>query len=302
MGEPADDDLFLLIFTSGSTGLPKAVRCTQGRIGRTGAHVAGIAELTDRRRRLRAAAVLPRRLAVHRVVGGRPRRHPDLDPGPVLGVGHRARHPRLRRHLPHLHRQGPQLHPERARGTRRRDRPAPAGHRQRGLRARHPRLRPPLRLPRPRQLRLDRGRDHHPPRPVDARGRPRHRGRLGQGARPRHRRRVPPRRVRRRPAGSPTSTTRSARSSRPRRRRASRATTATRPPPRSASATAPTGRATSPTATPTGGCSSPAGRTTGCASTARTSRPARSRRSSPATPTCARSPSTPCPTTRSATG
>jgi fatty-acyl-CoA synthase len=44
---PSDDDLFLLIFTSGSTGMPKAVRCTQGRIGRTGAHVAAIAELTD---------------------------------------------------------------------------------------------------------------------------------------------------------------------------------------------------------------------------------------------------------------
>ena len=44
---PSDDDLYLLIFTSGSTGLPKAVRCTQGRIGRTGTHVAGIAELTD---------------------------------------------------------------------------------------------------------------------------------------------------------------------------------------------------------------------------------------------------------------
>lgn len=43
--QPADDDLFTLIFTSGSTGLPKAVRCTQGRIGRTGAHVAEIAEL-----------------------------------------------------------------------------------------------------------------------------------------------------------------------------------------------------------------------------------------------------------------
>ncbi len=43
---PDADDLFLLIFTSGSTGLPKAVRCTQGRIGRTGAHVAAIAELT----------------------------------------------------------------------------------------------------------------------------------------------------------------------------------------------------------------------------------------------------------------
>lgn len=41
---PADpDDLFLLIFTSGSTGFPKAVRCTQGRFARTGAHVASIA-------------------------------------------------------------------------------------------------------------------------------------------------------------------------------------------------------------------------------------------------------------------
>jgi fatty-acyl-CoA synthase len=40
------DDLFLLIFTSGSTGLPKAVRCTQGRLARTGAHVASIASLT----------------------------------------------------------------------------------------------------------------------------------------------------------------------------------------------------------------------------------------------------------------
>ncbi len=40
-----DDDLFLLIFTSGSTGLPKAVRCTQGRFARTGAHVANVAEL-----------------------------------------------------------------------------------------------------------------------------------------------------------------------------------------------------------------------------------------------------------------
>lgn len=43
----ADDDLFLLIFTSGSTGLPKAVRCTQGRFARTGAHVAKVAALGD---------------------------------------------------------------------------------------------------------------------------------------------------------------------------------------------------------------------------------------------------------------
>jgi fatty-acyl-CoA synthase len=45
--DAAPDDLFLLIFTSGSTGLPKAVRCTQGRFARTGAHVAGIAGLGD---------------------------------------------------------------------------------------------------------------------------------------------------------------------------------------------------------------------------------------------------------------
>ena len=47
-GEAAtEDDLFMLIFTSGSTGLPKAVRCTQGRFARTGAHVASIAGLVD---------------------------------------------------------------------------------------------------------------------------------------------------------------------------------------------------------------------------------------------------------------
>ena len=43
----SSEDLFLLIFTSGSTGLPKAVRCTQGRFARTGAHVAAVAELAE---------------------------------------------------------------------------------------------------------------------------------------------------------------------------------------------------------------------------------------------------------------
>ncbi|HEX4863897.1 MAG TPA: AMP-binding protein [Acidimicrobiales bacterium] len=42
----SEEDLFLLIFTSGSTGAPKAVRCTQGRFARTGAHVAQVTELT----------------------------------------------------------------------------------------------------------------------------------------------------------------------------------------------------------------------------------------------------------------
>jgi fatty-acyl-CoA synthase len=44
---PGASDLFLLIFTSGSTGLPKAVQCSHGRIGRTGEHVASIANLAD---------------------------------------------------------------------------------------------------------------------------------------------------------------------------------------------------------------------------------------------------------------
>jgi fatty-acyl-CoA synthase len=44
-GSVTEDDLFLLIFTSGSTGLPKAVRCTQGRFARTGAHVADLTQV-----------------------------------------------------------------------------------------------------------------------------------------------------------------------------------------------------------------------------------------------------------------
>ena len=40
------ETLQLLIFTSGSTAAPKAVRCTQGRLARTGKHVAGIANLS----------------------------------------------------------------------------------------------------------------------------------------------------------------------------------------------------------------------------------------------------------------
>ncbi len=45
-GAVAEDDLYLLVFTSGSTGMPKAVRCTQGRLARSGAHVAAVAALS----------------------------------------------------------------------------------------------------------------------------------------------------------------------------------------------------------------------------------------------------------------
>ena len=71
--------------------------------------------------------------------------------------------------------------------------------RQRGVRARHPRVRRPVRLHGARQLRLDRGHHHHPPRRVDAR-----RARSGtaddndRGARPRDRRGVPAGELRRR--------------------------------------------------------------------------------------------------------
>jgi len=44
---PEEEDLYLLIFTSGSTSFPKAVRCTQGRFARTGAHVARVADLHE---------------------------------------------------------------------------------------------------------------------------------------------------------------------------------------------------------------------------------------------------------------
>jgi fatty-acyl-CoA synthase len=43
--DPDSDDLLTLVFTSGTTGLPKAVRCTQGRLRRTAAHVAASVDL-----------------------------------------------------------------------------------------------------------------------------------------------------------------------------------------------------------------------------------------------------------------
>ena len=88
------------------------------------------------------------------------------------------------------------------------------------------------------------------------------------------------------PAGCSTPTSASARSSTPPAPDRSRATTTTtRPTPRRF-ATAGTGRATSATSTTTASSSSPGAPPTGSGSTARTSRPGRSRPRSAATPTC----------------
>ena len=125
------------------------------------------------RRGLRAAAVLPLQRAVHGMVVGAQRRGPDRDAPAVLGVEHPARHPPLRCLDARLYRQGPELHPGHARAARRRRQPAAAGARQRGVDPRHPRVRASVRLPCARQLRLDRGHHHHPPRSVDARRRAR---------------------------------------------------------------------------------------------------------------------------------
>ena len=93
-----------------------------------------------------------------------------------------------------------------------------------------------------------------------------------------------------RPSSTPTDasstpTRRSARSPPGRGRACSRATTTTPRPTPNGCTTGGTGPVTSPTATTTASCTSPAAATTGCASTARTSLPRPSRRSSPATPT-----------------
>ena len=124
----------------------------------------------SRRRGVRAVAVLPLQCTLHRVVVGPQRRGSDLDAAAVLGVEHAARHPPLRRLDAGVHREGPELHPGHARAARRRRQPAAAGVRERGVDARHHRVRPPLRLQRARQLRLDRGHHHHPPRRVHAAG------------------------------------------------------------------------------------------------------------------------------------
>ena len=147
----------------------------------------------------------------------------------VLGVADDARHPPHRRHDADLHGQGPQLHPGGAAVPRRRRVPAAARVRQRGVGVRHPGVRRPLRLRRPRQLRLDRG--HSSSSAATRRCR---RGALGRAPTTPSRctTPTPARSARGRgstpTAASPTPRTRWARSSTPRPATASRATTGTR--------------------------------------------------------------------------
>ena len=68
--------------------------------------------------RLRAAAVLPLELAVHRMGVGPHRRRPHRHAGRFSASEHAGRHPALRCDDAGLHGQGPQLHPRHTRATR----------------------------------------------------------------------------------------------------------------------------------------------------------------------------------------
>ena len=223
--------------TSTSSSSPRARPasrrpCAARRAGsrRTGMHVASIARARPRAtsctRRCRSSTPaslftgLASALQARVPIGSRAR---------FSASQHHARHPPHGRDDAHLHRQGPQLHPRRAAGARRRRHPARARDRQRGVGVRHPRVRGPLRLPGPRQLRLHRGDDHHPPRRDDA-------ARLARPRRRHHRRCSTPTPARsaraaefdaRRPAAQRRRRGRRDRRT-PRPATASRATTATR--------------------------------------------------------------------------
>ena len=144
--EVDEDALFLLIFTSGTTGVPKAVRCTQGRL-------AGIAEVaapgygyTVRGRLLLPHASVPRQRADGTVGtvghGGRGHRHPPA----LQRLGLPRRRASLRRHEVQLRGQGDRLHSGHPRAARRRREHAEERLRHRGLGARPRPLPRPLRV------------------------------------------------------------------------------------------------------------------------------------------------------------
>ena len=153
------------------------MRCTQGRFGRTGAHVAGIAEL---RRGDVVYAPLPFFHSSSLFTGWAS----ALNAGVPIST-----RPRFSASgtVPDIRRFGATLltytgkvlnyilaTPEQPDDA---DNPLRLAIGNEASEPRHPRVRPALRLQRPRQLRLDRGHHHHPPRPVDARRRARHRRR-----------------------------------------------------------------------------------------------------------------------------
>ena len=299
--EVTADDLLLLIFTSGSTGMPKAVRCTQGRYARTGAHVATIAELTE-------ADVIYTPLPFFHSSSLFTGWASAITAG--IPVATRARFSASGT-LVDIRRWGATMltytgkvlnyivaTPEQpddadnplrlAVGNEASDRDIREFARRFGCNVRDSYGSTEGII----IIRRD---------PSMPDGIARHGERVGQGDRSGDAARSVRRSSSALTVGRRTSRWRSGRSSRPSRRAGSRATTRTRKRRRPGSATAGTGRATSPIAMPTAGCTSPGGRTSGCASTVRTSPPRRSRRSWLASRTCAAWRCTPCRTIRWAT-
>ena len=129
-----DDDLFLLIFTSGSTGMPKAVRCTQGRFARTGAHVANLTQVTPGEDVVYCPLPFFHSASLFSGwAGALSGAVPIATRGAVLGVRDAARPTPARIHRAHLHRQGAELHPVGARVARRRRHPPAPRPGQRGV-------------------------------------------------------------------------------------------------------------------------------------------------------------------------
>ena len=285
--EVSPADRFMLIFTSGTTGAPKAVMMSQGRLCGWGTRLATNFGLSPDDVCYSVMPLFHSNAAVagftNIVASGAIARAAP----PLLGERLAGRRAQVRRHVLQLRRQAADVHPRDARATRRRRQPVELRVRQRGRAARHRPLRAAVRLHRRRRVRLDRGRREHEQVDRHAARRARQAGRRERRRahpRPRDERGVSARGVRR---DGPVRQRRGGDRRDGERRRAragSRATTTTTRPTPSACAAACTGPATSATATRTGSSTSRAATPTGCASTARTSRPRRSRTCSPAIP------------------